>query len=95
MLEFWKCFKLGDKVRIVGWPQELREECLHEETRELYRWLIKTSAVLEVAKIDEWGLPYGEVYTCIEGIEKWHYLALNHGKVELLGSETKTNDKSP
>lgn len=54
MSEPWRNLKIGDRVRVVAWPAELDEGCLHEETREFYEWLIATGSLLEIVEIDDW-----------------------------------------
>lgn len=84
MKEPWRNLQVGDRVRIKCWPEELREEWLHEETRELYRWLIRTGSVLTISEIDAWGMPYGEIQVDSDADEEWHYLALNHSGLEMV-----------
>ncbi len=84
MSQLWHALKVGDKVKVGEWPQELREETLHEETRELYRWLIETNSILTVVKMDECGLPLGEIVRIVNGVETFETLLLNHGGLEIV-----------
>jgi hypothetical protein len=85
MDELWRSLNVGDEVRVVTWPNEMLEDRLHEETRELYRWLINTQTLLTIVKIDEWGLPFGKTCRNIGGVEYSEYLALNHSGLEVVG----------
>jgi hypothetical protein len=84
MTDFWRVLRVGDTVRVVAWPQELYEDRLHNETRELYKWLIDTRTVLRIVEIDAWGLPYGEVFRVVGHTKQAEYLALNHGGLEIV-----------
>lgn len=84
MSEIWRTVSIGDRVRVVGWPPELSEDTLHEDTIVFYRWLIATGSILEIVDIDEWGLPFGEIYSIVDGLEQYDTVALNHGCLELV-----------
>jgi hypothetical protein len=74
----WNELKLGDKIRITHWPSELiRDNCL-PETRELYDWLIVSSSVLTISRM-EIGMPMAEVIRDIRGVTTWEYIGINHG----------------
>jgi hypothetical protein len=81
----WHSLELGDLVVVIDWPQELNRSNLHEETVELYDWLIETGAELVVDRIDHLGLPYGKIIRQESDVQASHYLALNHGGIELAG----------
>jgi hypothetical protein len=87
MSDLWRDLHIGDKVRIIDWPQEMHKERLHEDTRELYEWLIETKRVLTIITIDEWGLPYGEIVRSVDSIEYHESLALNHGGLEIVAQK--------
>ncbi len=84
MADLRRSLKIGDRVRVAAWPPELREDCLHADTRELYRWLIDTKSLLEVVEIDELGMPWGEIRRIVDGLEVFEKLLLNHGGLELV-----------
>ena len=83
MSDLWRTLKIGDRIRVVEWPKELSEERMHQDTHDVYRWLIDTGGVLTIVKIDEWGLPQGEIRRVIDGEMQWEFLLLNHSGLEL------------
>jgi hypothetical protein len=84
MSQKWKELQVGDKVRVIAWPDELIEERLHADTIEFYRWLIQTKTVLSVVEIDETGLPWGEHRRVVNGRAETESIALNHGGIEVV-----------
>ena len=80
----WRRLKIGDAVRLIEWPMELRRDWLHLETQELYDWLIESGTVVVVSEIDDSGLPYCNVQRTIDGVQWREWLALNHGGIELV-----------
>jgi hypothetical protein len=84
MRDLWRTLKVGDRVRVIFWPPELHEDRLHQETRELYRWLIDTKSVLAIVRIDELGLPEGKVCRSVNGAQRFEFLLLNHGGLEVV-----------
>ena len=84
MNELWRSLIRGDRVRVVAWPPELTKETMHAETTEFYRWLIDTKSVLNIVRIDEWGLPWGALWRMVDGAKHYEAVALNHGGLELV-----------
>ena len=82
MNDLWRTLMIDDRVRVIEWPAELREDELAPETRDLYRWLVETGAVLKIVKIDEFGLPQGEVSRVVNGERQWEFLLLNHSGLQ-------------
>ncbi|TWT99101.1 hypothetical protein Pla108_00340 [Botrimarina colliarenosi] len=84
--ELWKKLELGDRVRISRFPSY--EGCLHDDTAALYRWLVETSRVLTVMKlefIEEQAYPWsGEIVWSMDSShpEEFHWLMLNHDGLE-------------
>ena len=53
--------KVGDRVRLVHYPTEYIAEPWrnpHEETRQLYKRLLKRRRSVRVCEIDEWDMPW-------------------------------------
>lgn len=84
MSDLWRTLKVGDRVRILSWPQEMHRDRLDCGTQELYDWLIDTQTVLIITSIDYAGLPYVEINRIVDGTERFEYLALNHGSIGLV-----------
>lgn len=84
MNPLWQQLKVGDNVRLTKWPSDLQESSLNEETVGLYRWLLATGFVMNVAKVDRFGLPIAEICRSIDGSDQWDYLALNHEGIEII-----------
>ncbi len=84
MSDLWRNLRVGDKVRVVEWPKEMHKETLHQETRELYDWLIDTKSALTITKIDNFGLPQGEIHRIVHDDEQTEFLLLNHGGLEIV-----------
>ncbi len=75
-------YHVGDHVRVIGWPPEFHRERLHPETVTFYERIIKERIVLEVSRIDHFGIAYADVMIVCGGEEQWHSIALNHSAVE-------------
>ena len=84
MSDLWCRCKIGDRVRLVEWPEEIYEDRLHPETRDLYRWLIDTRGILAIVKIDDLGLPHGEILRVVDGEHLSEFLLLNHSGLEIV-----------
>jgi hypothetical protein len=82
--DLWRTLKVGDKVRVVHWPEELHEEQMHKETFELYTWLIDTQSVLTIVEIDAWGWPEGRICRVVNGVDQSEYIHLNHSGLEIV-----------
>jgi hypothetical protein len=89
MSDVWRTLRIGDTVRVVAWPEELHEDRLHHDTRELYRWLIETKTPLRIVEMDKVGLPQGEVCRTVNGVEYHEFLLLNHSGLEVVAKGTK------
>lgn len=82
--ELWHHLTIGDRVRVVAWPPEMRRELLHPETLEFYQWLVDTRSILEVTSVDETGLPWGSLTRLMDGKEQYESVILNHGSLEFV-----------
>jgi hypothetical protein len=76
--------QVGDRVRVVAWPPEFERSRLHAETTRFYERVIEEGIVLKVSRIDDFGVPYGDVMVVTDGIEEWHSVGLNHSEVEVV-----------
>jgi len=81
MNELWRELRIGDRVQVVSWPEELVRERLHRETIELYEWLLETGTYLIVEKFDHLGIPYGKVLREDEIGQVHEYAGLNHSGI--------------
>lgn len=81
----WKKLKIGDKVQIVSWPEEMPKSKLHPETIALYELLIASHIHLIVCHIDDLGLPTGKTEICDERGTRSEYLLLNHSGIQRVG----------
>jgi hypothetical protein len=59
MDERFRTLRVGDRIRILAVPgQGLPGFYLHEDTRKLFERLVGEQTILQVYRIDEWGLPW-------------------------------------
>jgi hypothetical protein len=90
MSDLWRTLKIGDRVRVIDWPQEIHKDRLCQETSDLYKWLIATGGLLTIVRIDDLGLPEGSVRRVVDGKERSEFLLLNHSGLEIV-AETRLN----
>jgi hypothetical protein len=94
MTELWRTLRIGDRVRIIEWPDDLRESEVHVETAAFYKWIIDTKAVLEIVRIDECGLPFGEIERDVGGVTHWESVALNHEGIDIVQRATDRKNRT-
>lgn len=84
MPELWRDLRVGDCIRIACLPEKFSRPgyLLHEDTRQLYEHLIAERAVLTVARIDDWGMPWIEYVWHTDAGEEHHSLMVNHDSLE-------------
>jgi len=62
-----KDLKVGDKIRIIGYPGEFDPDYfLHEETRAVYKKLMKRKGPVRIAYIED-GIPWYKFRQKIDG----------------------------
>lgn len=86
MSELWPTLKIGDKVRVTEWPDDMHRDRLHADSQEFLEWLINTRSILAVTEIDSSGLPFGHIVRQVNGEEQSEYWALNHSGLEIVSS---------
>lgn len=77
----WRELQVGDRVQFVHFPCEFSDDeyTMHDETREAYRHLIETNAILTISKLDDDGYPWVSFEIADQQNQvEYHSLMLNH-----------------
>jgi hypothetical protein len=80
--EAWQELRVGDRVRLVGWPPEWDQPGHHlaAETAGLWQLLVAQREVLRVYEVDEWGVPWVRCRVRTSaGAWEQHLLAITQG----------------
>lgn len=84
----WQDLHIGDRVRVVDWPPELKRECLHHDTVAVYDEIISDRIELIIHFIDSFGIPYGKFYRSSSSLPISESVALNHSKLQKSGESS-------
>jgi hypothetical protein len=87
--DLWRTLQRGDRVRIVHYPREFsgHEYTMHKETRDVYQFLIESTKLLTIDRIDNDGYPWVEFEIAgANGEIEYHSLMLNHDGLQRVTS---------
>jgi hypothetical protein len=75
----WTALRVGDCIRFVAMPTPFSRDNCHQETLDVYKYLISRRRPVRVYKLDELGMPWIYFRTRAEdGSLQHQYLLINH-----------------